>query len=433
MKTIVKIEPSRLFKIVGVGNAGTATIECLSRQGDIDPADLIVIDSDEGALAGSTVGSRFCMGVSLSRGMGAGGDPALGRSAAQQDTACIKALCADTRMVFLVAGLGGGVGTGATPVIAQLARESNALVIAVVTQPFEFEGSMRRQNSQVGLKELKAAADAVICLPNQRLMGLLDERTTALQAFAVVSQHIAQVIESISSLLTRPGLMKVDFSALERMVRGRHLESAFAFAEARGDGRSRDVVEKLCASPFLDDGKVLANAESVLVNIAGGPDLALSEMDRISRELARHYREGASVLVGTSIEEELGDRLRVTLIVTRRPDEEIPASIDRSPTTEGTAPLAAKSHVNVGSGFGTPMSPTQPRVPAGERDKAIPPMQGTFLGRAFRGKKGRGREMHPELNLFSNSRGRFENTQATIHENQNLDDPTFLRRNIALN
>ena len=184
-------------------------------------------------------------------------------------------------IVFLLAGLGGGTGTGAAPVLARMARESGALVLAIVTMPFEFEGLRRQQQAEYGLHLLKSAADAVICLPNQKLFKLLDEKTSVVDGFKISNALLAEGLHGIWRLLTRTGLINVDFADLCSVTRGRHSASSFASAEASGERRAEQIVEKLLSHPLLDGGQALSEADAVLVSLVGGPDLTLVRNQQI--------------------------------------------------------------------------------------------------------------------------------------------------------
>jgi cell division protein FtsZ len=440
------VESKAAFKVIGVGGAGGQVVEQLQAR-RLPGVNFAVVNTDAAAVTRSTVSEKLCLGSQLTRGLGAGGDAAQGRQAAEHDAPVLRALCSDAPMVFLIVGLGGGAGTGAAPVLARLAREAGALVLAVVTLPFDFEGSLRRANAEQGLHELKTAADAVICLPNQRLSSLLDERTTAVEAFALTSAMLGQAVCGICQLLTRPGLIPLDFASLEKLLRGRNAESAFVAVEASGEQRVREVIDKISASPFLEGGQTLADAEAVLVSIAGGPDLALAEIDRVMRDLGRLCREGAQVRMGTAVDEVLSGRLQVTVIASRRsapvismplpgsridergPDHDLLPSnteaADRSATNPG--PLS-------GELFGeaeAPESTSQFVAPAPEL--TAQQKQAMFNKQQQRGRLRRYKVDQPELNLLVVPKGRFENTPENIHDGQNLDIPTFIRRNVALN
>src|SRR5882724_10014139 len=274
------------FKVFGVGGAGGNAVDYMARQ-DFDGVSFMAVNTDAQALAQLAVPERLTLGAKLTRGLGTGGDPELGRAAAEEDAAQLRALCAGADVVCVVAGLGGGTGTGAGPVVARLAKECGALVLGIVTLPFEFEGGRRGRQAQLGLRDLKEAADGVICLPNQKVFKMIDQNTSVNEALKVTDELLAQGVRGIWRLLTHTGLINVDFNDLCAVVRGRHEESSLATVEASGENRSHEVVEKLMAHPFLECGQVLADADTVLVSLAGGPDMTLPEVNRVMEKINR--------------------------------------------------------------------------------------------------------------------------------------------------
>ena len=304
------------IKVIGVGGAGGNAVSHLSGE-KLAGVSFAVLNTDATALGRSEVETRLVLGSRTTRGLGAGGDPERGRAAAEEDAARIRGMCEQTDIVFLVAGLGGGTGTGAGPVVARLAKEAGALVLAVVMLPFECEGARRQRQAQLGLQELKNAADGVICLPNQKVLAQIDEKTSLQDAFRITNELVAQGVRGIWRLLFRPGLINVDFADLCSVTRGRHAESSLATAEAKGENRSREVMEKLMSHPLIEGGQALTDAAAVLVCIAGGPDLSMADVHRIMEQINRHC-EQAHIIMGAAIDEELRDRLTVTLVAARR-------------------------------------------------------------------------------------------------------------------
>src|SRR5258706_5899620 len=245
------------LKVLGVGGAGGNAIDYMSRQ-DLAGVHFVAVNTDAQALLNLGVAERLTLGAKLTRGLGAGGDPAMGRAAAEEDVEKLRALCSGADIVCVVAGMGGGTGTGAGPVVARLAKETGALVLGIVTLPFEFEGSRRQRQAQLGLRELKAEADGVICLPNQKVFKLIDENTSVNEALKITNELLAQGVRGIWRLLTQTGLINVDFNDLCAVLRGRHEESSLATVEAAGDNRSHELLEKMRSHPFLECGQVLA-------------------------------------------------------------------------------------------------------------------------------------------------------------------------------
>jgi cell division protein FtsZ len=321
-----------------------------------------------------------------------------------------------------------------------MARDSGSLVLAIVTTPFEFEGSLRRFNAEQGLKELRSAADAVIVLPNQRLRSLLDDRTTAKDTFTHANELLAQCASGIWRLLTRPGLLALDFANLEKFVRGRHVESAFAMVETSGESRALNAVDQLSRSPFLDHGRALTEADGILVSLAGGPDLTINDIDRVSKELTKHCREHTHWVVGTSVDESLSGKLQLTIIATRQNSSNHPSEIKES--SRNSPPMvdsvATTNRAEAIAGLGGELSKdsNEPRSNSGHTappPELSPQLRQAVMGRQPRGRRRKRGDEQPELGLFVVSRSRFADTQETVHNKQNLDEPTYLRRGMALN
>src|SRR5881394_1388568 len=286
-KTVSSMDSRELtLKVFGVGGAGCNAVEQIAQNGFVG-VEFVAVNTDVQALLDLSVGRVVPLGSTLTRGLGAGGDPQLGRAAAEEDEERLCRLCADAKVVVIVTGLGGGTGTGASPVLARAAKEAGALVLAIATLPFECEGTRRQRQAQAGLEQLKEAADAVLCLPNQRVLKLIDENTSLVETFKITNDLLAHGLRGVWRLLTRAGIINVDFADLCAVVRGQHAESSFACAEGRGEHRAREVVEKLLASPLLEGGAVLKEAESVLVSIVAGSDLTMAEVNRLMSKINR--------------------------------------------------------------------------------------------------------------------------------------------------
>src|ERR1019366_8524602 len=220
-------------------------------------------------------------------------------------------------VVLIIAGLGGGAGSGISPVLSRAAKETGALVLAFVTLPFVCEGNRRQQQAQQGLEQLKSVADGVICLPNQKTFKLIDDSTSVLDTFRITGGLLVEGVRGVWRLLTRPGLIQIHFDDLCALVRDRHSESAFAFVEASGPARSREAVEKLLAHPLLDEGRALAEADAVLVSLMGGKDLTMAEVNRVMEQIGRHC-EHAQIIMGAAVDAAMKNRLSVTVIAAKR-------------------------------------------------------------------------------------------------------------------
>ena len=348
------------IKVIGVGGAGLAVLARLIRSG-LAGGGFAAVNTDAASLAASEAPEKLQLETRLLRGLGSGGDPDRGRTLAEENFPRLKSLCEGMDVVFIIAGLGGGAGTGISPVLARAAKETGALVIGFVMTPFDCEGPRRQRLALQGLAEFKAAADGLICLPNQKVFKLIDENTTALETFKLTNEYLADGVRSFWRLLTSTGLIDIHLDDLCELLRDRHAESAFAVAEAVGPTRSREVAEKLLAHPMLDAGAMLAEADALMINILGGPDLTMAEVNRVMEQMNRHC-EHALVVMGAAIDEAFRDRLAVTVIATRKNLE--PAETPASPPAGHEAPPQfVRSHLGTPALAGSPGTPAFSRQP----------------------------------------------------------------------
>jgi len=243
------VKKAFIIRVLAVGGAGCNVVGHLAKV-PLPGVEFAVLSTDTAVLAQSAIPRQVNLGARKSRGLGAGGDPECGRVAAEEDAGAVRELCRGADVVFVVAGLGGGTGTGAAPVVARIAKETGALVLGIALLPFDCEGNRRARQAQSGLQEWKAAADGVICVANQKVLKLVDEKTSLIDAFRITNELVAQGVRGIWRLLFRPGLINVDFAHLCAVTRGRHAESCLATAEAQGENRAREVTEKLLAHPY---------------------------------------------------------------------------------------------------------------------------------------------------------------------------------------
>jgi cell division protein FtsZ len=412
-------KPGFRIKVFGVGGAGCNAVAHIARA-PFDNVEFIAINTDAAALSSTALQRKIVLGEKLTRGMGAGGDPERGRAAAEEDAAKLKALCEGTDVVFITAGMGGGTGTGASPVIARIAKDCGALVLGLLVLPFEWEGGRRQRQAQLGLHEMKAAADGVICLPNQKLFKLIDEKTSLVDTFAITHELLAQGVRGIWRMLMRPGLINVDFADLCSVTRGKHSENSLAMAEAMDENRAREVVEKLFKHPLLDGGQALTDAASVLVSIVGGPDLTMAEVNRVMEQINRQC-ESAHIIMGAAIEESFAGKISVTVVASRRPaPEREPELTTDAPELERQVDTTAPSRGT--SRFIAPAPPTT-------SETAEKLLQNGARG----GKRKLPKMKQGQLPLEIVSKGRFEKSEPTIHQGQDLDVPTYIRRGVPLN
>jgi cell division protein FtsZ len=388
-------------KIFGVGNAGIALLGLLATPEFAD-AEFAVINTDAASLAASPAPVKIHLESKLLRGLGSGGDPDRSRALAEEQFSTLKSACADADVVFIVAGLGGGAGSGISPTLARAAREAGALVLAFVSQPFDCEGNRREQQAQAALEQLKSAADGVICLPNQRIFKLIDENTSVLDTFRVTGGFLIEGVRGIWQLIARPGLIQVHFSDLCALIRDRHAESAFAFVEAAGPGRSREAVEKILAHPLFDDGRALAESDAVLVSLTAGKDLTMAEVNRVMEQIKRQCSR-AQIIMGAAMDADFKNRLCVTVI-------------------------AAKPNTTAGNGAGVAA-----RSESGTVVSTSSTRRGTPIDAGPRKRATIKKPVQTQLPFTIVSKGRFDKSEPTLHRGEDLDVPTFIRRGIALN
>jgi cell division protein FtsZ len=326
--------------------------------------------------------------------------------------------------------------------LVQVARENGALVLALVALPFDFEGRRRQQQARTALKQLKTAADAVIGLANEKVASLVDEKTSLPEAMRIIDDLLAQGVRGLLRLTTREGLINVDFSDLCHVVRGRQAESCFATAEAAGENRAREVVEKLMSSPLLEKGRALAEADAVLVSLTGGPGLSLKEVNQVMEQLNR-LCENAQVVMGATMDAALEGRLAVTLIAARRAAAELeteagrsrnePASAEPEPPssefpTRANAAEPARAGEVAGTGTAPRYVPPPPELTADQAERILAGQANGLIRRRKRVKPQQGM-----LPLEAVSKGRFAKCEPTIHRGEDLDTPTYIRRGMALN
>lgn len=417
------ISPIQLkARIFGVGGAGSGALEYMAGT-DLAELRLCALHTEAWALEQRAVADKVLIGTGRTYGLGTGGDPEIGRAMAEHERARLDGLCADTDLVVIVAGLGGGTGTGVAPVLANSAKKAGALTLALVTLPFEFEGPRRMRQALGGLQTLRSVADAVICLPNEKAALLLDPSATALHTFGFLNELIAGSLRGLYRMLTRPGPINVDFAYLCSILRGRHVESVLATASASGPDRGPTVARRLFESPLLDGGAALAEADDALVCLAAGPDLPMAEINTIMKSVAGRLGE-AKLVFGTAVDERLGDEIALTLVAARNRKVPVPMEEDAEPP-----PAAGRFE----SSFLNPVETARPsprfKAPAPTPTPALTER----LERVSKGRKNGPKWKQEQLALEIVSRGRFEKSDPTIHQGQDLDVPTYVRRGYPMN
>src|SRR5437588_2693726 len=314
------------IKVVGVGSAGSNALDRVLLDG-MDKDDLIAVNTDVQSLASSVAARKVQLGRSSTHGLGTGGDPELGYQAAIESADEIRQAIADARMIFICAGLGGGTGSGAAPIVAQLAREAGSLVIAFATLPFSFEGKRRAAQAQDALARLNEVANAVICFENDHMGDMVAPKAGIHQAFAAADMTISQSVRSIMNLIQRPGLIRIGFDDLFAALRSQNGRCLFGFGESESDNRAHDALTQALKNPLMDKGRMLADAAHVLVQVAGGPGMTLSEVEILMRELGRHVRDHTQIVFGTAVDGRMGNRLSVTIISSIAGDDAITSQV----------------------------------------------------------------------------------------------------------
>ena len=304
---------SAVIKVLGVGGGGGNAVSHMSQSG-IEGVDFICVNTDAQALKHSRVKTALQIGCNITKGLGAGANPEVGRQAAMEDRDRIIELIEGCDMLFITAGMGGGTGTGAAPVVAQVAKELGILTVAVVTKPFSMEGSKRSSIADQGIVELSRYVDSLITIPNQKLLSVLGGSTTLLDAFRQANQVLQGAVQGIAELITRPGLINVDFADV-RTVMAETGVAMMGTGFGTGESRARIAAEMAVSSPLLEDIN-LAGAQGILVNVTAGLDLAIGEFEEVGTTVKQFAAEDATVVVGTVIDPDLEGEIRVTVVAT---------------------------------------------------------------------------------------------------------------------
>src|SRR5438046_6005789 len=308
-------------KVVSVGGAGINALDRIVLDG-MHKASVVAINTDVQSLTSSVAAHKVQLGRTMTRGLGTGGDPELGYDAAVESVDEIRQALADARMIFVCAGLGGGTGSGAAPYVAQLAREAGALVIAFVTLPFTFEAKRRNAQAREALARLNEVAHAVVCFENDRMGDLVAPQAGIHQAFAMADMTISQSVRSIVNLIQQPGLIRIGFDDLLAALRTPNSRCLFGYGESDSGNRAHDALTQSLKNPLMDRGRMLADATHVLVQVAGGPGMTLSEVEILMQELGRHVSDQTQILFGAVVDSRLGERLGVTIISSLSAEEE---------------------------------------------------------------------------------------------------------------
>ncbi len=304
---------SATIKVVGVGGGGGNAVAHML-QNAIEGVDFICANTDVQALKKSQATVQLQIGANITKGLGAGANPELGRQAALEDRDRIQEVLAGTDMLFITTGMGGGTGTGAAPVIAQIAKDMGILTVAVVTRPFGFEGKKRMEQAMSGIRELEKQVDSLIVIPNEKLLAVMGKSAQMMEAFNAANGVLLSAVQGISELITRPGFINVDFADVRTVMEGMG-SAMMGTGVASGDGRAREAAEAAIHSPLLDE-VVLRGARGILVNVTAGMDLTIGEYDEIGEIIHELASEDANVKIGMAIDPEMSGEIRVTVVAT---------------------------------------------------------------------------------------------------------------------
>ncbi|MFC3551556.1 cell division protein FtsZ [Lysobacter cavernae] len=310
---VENMAPNAIIKVVGVGGGGGNAVAHMV-SGSVDGVEFITANTDSQAIKNCGAKLQLQLGSNVTKGLGAGANPEVGRQAALEDRERIMDALTGADMVFITAGMGGGTGTGAAPVVAQLAKEMGILTVAVVTKPFPFEGRRRMQVALKGIEELSHHCDSLITIPNEKLITVLGRNATMIQAFRAANDVLLGAVQGIADLIVRPGLINVDFADVRTVMSEMGL-AMMGTGSARGDDRAQAAAESAIQNPLLDDVN-LSGANGILVNITAGPDFTMAEFDEVGRTIENFASEDATVVIGTVLDPDMQDEVKVTVVAT---------------------------------------------------------------------------------------------------------------------
>lgn len=364
------------IKVIGVGGGGGNAITTMI-QGRLEGVDFVAANTDLQALESNQAAIKIPLGAKLTRGLGAGANPEIGRHAAEEDRARIAEVLKGADMVFVTAGMGGGTGTGAAPIIAEIARDLGALTVGVVTKPFPFEGKKRRRQAEEGIVALASAVDTLITIPNERLLSVAGQKTTMLDAFRKADDVLLNAVQGISDLITIPGLINVDFADVKTIMAnmGRALMGT---GRAVGENRALSAAQQAISSPLLEDVSI-TGATGILINITGGPDLTLFEVNEASSLIQEAAHEEANIIFGSVIDPSLTDEVRITVIATgfdmaAMIDIDEPMIIERPRVTSVQVPISFQRSVEQAPQPRMEVAPPMPAPSGPRRDRVATPV-----------------------------------------------------------
>ncbi len=390
------------IKVVGVGGGGGNAVNRMISEG-LGGVEFISVNTDNQALLLSKAKTRVRIGDKLTRGLGAGGNPEIGRKAAEESADELYEVLRGADMVFIASGMGGGTGTGASPVVAQIAKELGALTIGVVTRPFTFEGARRHQAAEAGIEALKSQVDTLIVIPNDRLLQIADKRSSLQQAFSLADDVLRQGIQGISELITVPALINLDFADV-RTIMSEGGAALMAVGHAEGDERARRAAENAISSALLD--VTIDGARGILFNITGGPDLSLFEVNEAAAIIKESAHPEVNLIFGAQIDDSMGDEVRVTVIATGFEQSRVSRKLEQPAYRTNREQRGAVAPQRPAQQFSAPPAPQPgPGAPAPQQQEQQPPAPAPQPRPA------------PQ-----------ENFSARVYDEGNIEIPAFLRK-----
>jgi cell division protein FtsZ len=354
------------IKVIGIGGGGGNAVNTMIGS-KFTGVDFMVANTDAQSLEASRAPVKIQLGETVTKGLGAGANPEIGRRAAQENEEIIQEYLAGSDMIFITAGMGGGTGTGGAPVVARLAREAGALTVGVVTKPFIFEGKKRMRQAEEGIENLKQNVDTLIVIPNQRLLSIAAKTTTMLEAFHRADDVLLQAVRGISDLIITPGLINLDFADIRTVMAEMGL-ALMGAASAAGENRAIEAAQKAISSPLLEDISI-QGARGVLINITGGPDLCLHEVNEAASMIQEEAHEDANIIFGSVIDETMTDEIRITVIATGfGEDREARKPVPVNVSSITSAPQKNKKVVHLGTIVDDLDAPTWQRKKQGSEE-----------------------------------------------------------------
>jgi cell division protein FtsZ len=420
-------------KVIGLGGAGSNALDRLMLDG-VAGAELIAMNTDMQSLTGSVANERLQLGAACTHGLGAGGDPEVGYAAAEESLDAIRNSIEGAKLVFLCVGLGGGTGSGAARLIGSVARQQGALVVSFATMPFTFEGRRRMAQAEEALAALQSVSDIVICFDNDRMGEAVSPRAGIQEAFASADRTISESVRAVAAMANQKGIIHIGFDELATALKNAGRQATrclFGYGEAEGDNRAHEALTNALRCPLMDRGRLLEDTQSIMINVSGGPSMTLNEVQILMEEFNRHVSDQTQILFGTSVDARLGQKMTVTIV----------SSV---PTGEAAAPEVVRQ---LGRQESTPATRREPEPDAAPVTLAPPPVKQIEIaaepellplpaaitpqtnGKSNSTRKAPREAKQEQMQFEPATRGRFEKSEPTIVDGQDLDVPTFLRRN----